>query len=282
MKKGQITPAQFVDLNAKVGGVDVDINHTPERLQANQPALRRAYLSGAINSTNNMKGLAIIDLRGPDPGAFHDAYRSWAIRARLEREEGHFPKNHVIWFGQTPLIGDPRYTTEGLRAMDRWLGAVERDRRDVPLSVKVAQDRPTDVHDRCSSIPGVQQVAVPGVGPVCRQKEAQTRYGTPATVAGEGVATDQNRCQLKPLRRSDYYPIDFTNKDWDSLRKAFPSGVCDWSRPGTDQRDTIPWLTYQEPNGDVIYGGERLGDAPQGSGSGWTTGSFGWWRTAGG
>ena len=39
-----------------------------------------------------MNGVAIIDLRGPDPGAFHDAYRSWAIRARLEREHGHFPR----------------------------------------------------------------------------------------------------------------------------------------------------------------------------------------------
>ena len=57
---------------------------------------------------------------------------SCGIRARLERQERHFPKNNVIWFGQTPLIGDPRYTTEGLLAMDRWLSAIERDHRDLP------------------------------------------------------------------------------------------------------------------------------------------------------
>jgi hypothetical protein len=282
LAKGEIRPAQFVDLNAKIGGADIDLNPTPQRSDTTEPALRNAYRSGAINETNNLTGVAIIDLRGPDPGAFHDAYRSWAIRARLERQEGHFPKNHVIWFGQTPLIGDPRYTTEGLKAMDRWLGAVERDRRDVPLSVKVAQDRPADVHDRCSSIPGVQQISVPGVGAVCRLKETQTRYGTPATVAGESIATDQNRCQLKPLRRTDYYPIDFTGAQWQALQRTFPTGVCDWGRPGVDQRDTIPWLTYQEPNGDVIYGGERLGDAPQVSGVGWTSRSFASWRHAGG
>ena len=95
-----------------------------------------------------MKDVAIIDLRGPDPGAFHDAYRTWAMRARLEREEGHFPKNHVIWFGQAPLIGDTSYTTQGLLAMDRWLAKVEADHRNVPRSRKVAQDRPGDVHDR--------------------------------------------------------------------------------------------------------------------------------------
>ena len=263
LKKGQITPAQFVDLNAKVGGVDVDINHTPERSDATEPALRRAYLSGAINSTNNMKGVAIIDLRGPDPGAFHDAYRSWAIRARLEREEGHFPRNHVIWFGHAPLIGDPSWTTEGLLAMDRWLAKVEADHRQLSLAQKVAEDRPEDIKDRCSQIDGVEQVDVPGVGKVCELDQVQTKYGTPVTVAGESVATDTNRCRLKPLRATDYYPITFTGDQWQQLQKAFPTGVCDWSKPGVDQQGAIPWQTYQDAKGDVIYGGKPLGPAPR-------------------
>ncbi len=282
LKNGGISPAQFVDLNAKIGGADIDLNPIPQRSDATQPALRNAYRSGGVNEANNLTGVAIIDLRGPDPGAFHDAYRSWTIRARLERQEGHFPRNHVIWFGQTPLIGDPRYTTQGLKAMDRWLSAVAQDDRDLPLATKVARDRPADVHDQCSSIPGVEKVSVPGVGPVCRLKEAQTRFGTPATVAGESIATDQNRCQLKPLRRSDYYPIDFTASQWSALKGAFPTGVCDWERPGVSQRDTIPWLTYQEPDGHVVYGGERLGAAPDGSGGGWTSRAFSSWRRASG
>jgi hypothetical protein len=282
LERGEITPAQFVDLNAKIGGADIDLNPTPERSDATQPALRNVYRSGGVNEANNLTGVAIIDLRGPDPGAFHDAYRSWTIRARLERQEGHFPRNHVIWFGQTPLIGDPRYTTEGLKAMDRWLSAVQTDHRDLPLATKVARDRPEDLRDRCSSIPGVEKVSVPGVGPVCELKEAQTRFGTPATVAGESVATDQNRCQLKPLRRSDYYPIDFTASQWAALQHTFPTGVCDWERPGVSQRDTVPWLTYQAPDGRVVYGGERLGAAPGGSGGGWTSRAFSSWRRASG
>jgi hypothetical protein len=281
LAKGDITPAQFVDLNAKIGGADIDLNPIPERSDATQPALANAYRSGGVNETNNLTSVAIIDLRGPDPGAFHDAYRSWTIRARLQQQEGHFPRNHVIWFGQTPLIGDPRYTTQGLKAMDRWLSRVERDSRDLPLSTKVARDRPDDVHDQCSSIPGVEKVVVPGVGPVCRLKDAQTRFGTPATVAGESIATDQNRCQLKPLNRSDY-PVNFTDAQWAALQTAFPTGVCDWSRPGVSQRNTIPWLTYQAPDGHVVYGGERLGAAPDGSGGGWTSGAFSSWREASG
>jgi hypothetical protein len=128
----------------------------------------------------------------------------------------------------------------------------------------------------------VEKVAVPEVGPVCELKEAQTRFGTPATVAGESIATDKERCQLQPLRRSDYYPIDFTDSQWAALKRTFPTGVCDWSRPGVSQQDTIPWQTYQQPDGRVIYGGEPLGMAPDGSGSGWTSGSFSSWRQASG
>jgi Tannase-like family of unknown function (DUF6351) len=281
LEKGDISPAQFVDLNSKIGGADIDLNPIPERSDATQPALRNVYRSGGVNETNNLTGTAIIDLRGPDPGAFHDAYRSWAIRARLEQEEGHLPRNQVIWFGQTPLIGDPRYTTQGLKAMDRWLSAVERDNRDLPLSTKVSSDRPADVHDQCSSIPGVEKITLPGGAPVCKLKAAQTRFGTPATVAGESVATDQNRCQLKPLRRSDY-PTNFTAAQWAALQSAFPTGVCDWSKPGVSQQGAIPWQTYQQPDGRVVYGGEPLGAAPTGSGGGWASGSFSSWRNASG
>jgi hypothetical protein len=221
--------------------------------------------------------VAIIDLRGPDPGAFHDAYRSWAIRARLEREHGTFA-NQVIWFGAVPLLGDPNYATEGMVAMDRWLAAVEADRGSGSLATKIIRDRPGDVNDRCSQLEGLEMVSVPGIGAVCELKEVQTRYGTPRTVAGEGVETDTNKCTLKPLRRLDYYPITFTDEQWQRLQSAFPAGVCDWGVPGVSQADTIPWQSYQDAAGNVVYGGRGLGAAPGGSGSGWAGGAFDSWR----
>ena len=262
LRAGSITTDQFVDLNSKIGGVDVDIRPTPERNEADRPALANAYRSGAINKGNNLDEVAIIDLRGPDPGAFHDAYRSWTIRARLEREQGHF-RNHVIWFGHAPLIGDPNWTTEGLLAMDRWLAAVEKDKSRRTRAEKIVANRPEDIQDRCSQVAGVEAVNVPGVGVVCEHDQVQTRYGTPAMVAGEGIETDTNRCALKPLRRADYYPVEFTDAQWDQLVKAFPDGVCDWSRPGVDMQDTIPWQTYQDAKGGVVHGGKPLGKAPR-------------------
>jgi uncharacterized tannase-like protein DUF6351 len=263
LRRGTITPAQFVDLNEKIGGVDIDINPVPQRSRADQPALRNAYRTGAINETNNLQDVPIIDLRGPDPGAFHDAYRSWTIRARLERVEGHFPKNHVIWFGHAPLIGDAQYATDGLYAIDRWLARVEADKRHVSRERKVAEDRPADIKDRCSQIPGVDQVDVPGVGKVCQNESVQTRFATPAMVAGEGIRTDTNKCKLKRLQQHDYYPIEFTDAEWARLKKTFPTGVCDWSKLGVDQRGTIPWITYQDAKARVIYGGRPLGPVPK-------------------
>jgi hypothetical protein len=134
------------------------------------------------------------------------------------------------------------------------------------------------VHDRCSQLEGLEMVSVPGIGPICELKEVQTRYGTPRTVAGESVATDTNKCTLKPLRQADYYPITFTGSQWQRLQSAFPTGVCDWGVPGVSEGDATPWQTYQDSSGSVVYGGRGLGASPSGSGTGWTSGSFGSWR----
>ncbi|HKO29247.1 MAG TPA: DUF6351 family protein [Solirubrobacteraceae bacterium] len=279
LEQGLITPEQFVDLNQKIGGYDHNFNTTTSRLPADEPALRNDYRGGGVNETNDMKGVAIIDLRGPDAGSFHDAYRSWTIRARLEQVEGHFPKNDVIWFGETPLIGDPNYAAAGLVAMDGWLSAVEADHRNLSLEQKVADDRPATVHDQCSDIPDVDQVVVPGVGEVCQSPLLQTRFATPRMVAGESINTDQEKCQLKPLRASDYYPVTFSATEWATLQQIFPHGVCNFAKPGVDQAPTIPWQTYQSPSGSVIYGGKPLGPAPAGSGGGWTSPSFAGWTS---
>jgi hypothetical protein len=277
LKNGQITTEQFVDLNNKIGGGTIDSVWTPQRLKADQPALANAYKSGGINSANNLDKVAIIDLRGPDPGAFHDAYRSWAIRARLEREHGTFA-NQAIWFGAVPLIGDPNYATDAMVAMDRWLAAVEADDGSGSLAAKIIRDRPSDIQDRCTQVDALESVQIPGIGQVCNLKDVQTRYGTPHTVAGEGVETDVNKCTLRPLRRSDYYPIAFSADQWARLQSAFPTGVCDWGRTGVSQTGAIPWQTYQDSAGNVVYGGRPLGPAPSNVGTGWASESFGSWR----
>ncbi len=86
--------------------------------------------------------------------------------------------------------------------------------------------------------------------------------GTPRTVAGDPITTDANKCRLKPLRRSDYRGITFTQAQWSELDHTFSAGVCDYSKPGVDQQPTVPWLTYQNAKGQVIYGGKSMGSPP--------------------
>jgi hypothetical protein len=254
LERGEITPAQFVDLNSKIGGMDIDTNPTAERITSPGSALANAYRSGMINETNNLARTAMIDCRGPDEGLFHDAYRAFAVRARLDREHGGHA-NQLIWEGPVTFTADPECERNSFIAIDRWLEAVAADRRDVPLARKVAEDRPDDLGDRCYDGAGnkVSDALCPEVVRV---------YGTPRMVAGDAITTDNNKCRLKPLRRGDY-GVAFTDAQWAQLVATFPDGVCDFSKPGVDQQDTIPWQTYQRRNGDVIYGGKPLGPAPQ-------------------
>src|SRR3954468_9591376 len=149
LRQGEISPAQFVDFNNRIGGADIDLNITPARTAADPIALERLYRTGAIDSANNLNKVAIIDLRGPDPGAFHDVYRTYAMRARLERNFGT-AANQILWRGQAALIGDPAFADESVFAMDRWLARVHADGRKVPLARKIVQDRPGTVAPRCT------------------------------------------------------------------------------------------------------------------------------------
>jgi hypothetical protein len=257
LRSGKISPAQFVDLNAKVGGLNADSGFDPKRIAADRPALAAAYRSGMINETNNLDRTAIIDCRGPDEGLFHDAYRAFAVRARLDREHGGHG-NQLIWEGPTVIQADPECERNSMLAMDRWLTAVENDRSKRPLERKIVRNKPADLTDRCYDGKGVKvsDELCPSVVRV---------YATPRIVAGDAITTDTNKCQLKPLDRRDYGGLTFTDAQWSELQKAFPDGVCDFSKRGVDQQPTIPWQTYQDARGNVIYGGRPLGSPPKSS-----------------
>lgn len=269
LQKGLISPDKFLDLNTKIGGLNIDIQVTPNRLVADQPALENAYRSGMINEANNLGQTAIIDCRGPDPGLAHDAYRAFAIRARLDRETGSHA-NQLVWEGPALIFGDTACNQNSLVAMDRWLAAVEKDQSPVPLTQKLVSDKPSDLGDACFDGVGTQLSA-----DLCGELIVPI-YGTARTVAGEAITTDANKCQLKPLNREDNYgPVPFTDAQWAQMQTLFPDGVCDFSKPGVSQQPTIPWQTYQGTQGEVIYGGTPLPAPPPNSGGGWASSAFG-------
>lgn len=254
LRQGVITPAEFVDLNTHLGGLDIDGNIQATRSRADLIGLKRAYRSGLVDSANNLDKVAIIDLRGPDPGAFHDVYRTYAMQARLLRNFGT-AANQVLWRGQAALIGDASFAVDAVFAVDKWLERVDADHRQIPLAQKIIQDKQSDLADRCTD-GGGQDISSWN----CDATVAS--YGTPRFAADEPLTDDVLKCRVKRLRKDDYL-LEFSDEQWKRLQKAFPTGVCNYGKRGVHQRGAVSWLTYQDARGGVIYGGRRLGPAPR-------------------
>ncbi len=270
LRLGLITPAMFVDLNVKIGGLDVDIQPQEARTRADHPAVGNAYRSGMINMANHLDTVAIINFVGPDPGIAHDSVHAWWVRWRIEREHGS-ARNHVMWAGPVPLLGDLQYVYKGLDAMDAWLSNVEADTSDTPLADKISINRPGDVQDSCALVSGLRLL-----GQECIDLlQPLYAYGTPRTVAGDTDTADNFDCLLEPLNRTDDYGlIPFTDAQWAQLETVFAEGVCDYRAPGVGKQKTESWLTYVDDNGRMIVGGDPLPAAPLHSGTGTQSPAF--------
>ena len=187
-RAGRSPPAQFVDLNAKIGGVDDRHRARPRRAsRPTEPALaqrlpQRRRSTRPTTSTRSRSSTCAGPTRAPSttPTAPGRSARGSSASTGTSRQ----PRDLVR--PRRRCIGDPTTTTEGLIAMDRWLAAVEADDSDKPLAEKIVDDRPADIQDTLlGTSPGVEAVDVPGLGAVCEHEPLQTRYGTPRTVAGE-------------------------------------------------------------------------------------------------
>jgi hypothetical protein len=246
---GKISPEQFVDLNANVGGYDIDWKWQPQRSEADPLALVNAYRGGRITYARELATVPIIDLRGTANTGIHSDVHSYITRARLDAANGGHA-NQVIWTTGGPIFGDPSVGAQSFLLMDKWLAAIEADHSQAPLEVKVRRDRPSGAQDACW-IDGQEMTDR------AQCDSAYPHYALPRIAAGGPLANDVLKCQLKPLRRSDY-PVAFTGDQWQRLQTTFPQGVCDYRRSGVDQGPSIPWLTYESGPG-----GQPLGPPPE-------------------
>ena len=259
LELGRISPAQFADLNAKAGGFDIDGNPTAERVTIRPETARIAYRSGQVTDARLLNDIPIIDLRGYNESAeIHTSVFSYVVRKRLDVASGNHD-NQIIWTWQAqfPILGMSTATQPdiGLRSfllMDRWLSTIEADRRDVSRARKVRENKPEDAVDAC--FVGRENVRVTDME---RCRQLYPPYGNTRTAAGEPLTVNIIKCQLKPLRRSDY-KVEFTDEQWKQLQQAFPTGVCDYSKPGVGQQPAIPWMSLRDGPG-----GEPLGRAPR-------------------
>ena len=246
LQAGALTPEQFVDLNSKIGGIDIDGNFTSGRKAADPTALEVMYATGRMNDGSGVADLPEIDNRTGmqmDDTGFHPAMESFAYRARLDKTNGQHD-TEVLWLSRPGGVVPNQF--DQMRA---WLDKLAADTTNDPQSVKVRRAKPAGLRDACFMDGGV-------TGDLTCNGTWQY-YGAPRQVAGGPLSSDVMKCQLKPLVRSDY-GVAFTDAQWATLQATFPTGVCDYSLPGVSQQGPkARWLTFA--NGP---GGTPLGDPP--------------------
>lgn len=249
LQSGEILPEQFVDLNEKVGGLDIDWNWQPQRSEADPAALEIGYRSGRVTYPREAAKVPIIDLRGSSNLEIHTDFHSYAMRARLDQANGNHD-NQIIWTSPEPLTGNSTANEQSFVLIDKWLTNIEADTSADPLEAKVLRNKPADAVDAC-------WIAGKKVTDMNLCRAAFPYFGDPRIAAGGPLADNILKCQLKPVDRGDY-TVDFTNAQWERLQKVFAAGVCDHRKPGVGQQPSVPWMTFA-----TGPGGQPLGPTPQ-------------------
>jgi hypothetical protein len=256
---GSISAEDFVVLNEKIGSVGLDGNLQASRAVADDFALRTAYRSGTVGDGRSWAKVPIIDLRGNDNDGIHHNWRSFALRARLDEANGHHD-NHVMWRfgpGLTPSGAGFKLWGEQFMVMDKWLSNIEADTSHHPIEKKLLDNKPAEAFDYCylstdtAFATKVTNFAACDADPILQFRSS------PRQVAGGPLAENVLKCQLKPLDFAEYPAATFTPGQWGRLQAVFKDGVCDWSRPGVEQRRAVTNLTYEDGPG-----GKRLPRAP--------------------
>ncbi|MGH8239805.1 MAG: DUF6351 family protein, partial [Steroidobacteraceae bacterium] len=93
---GQLGAEEFVALNETIGGRDIDMNPSAQRMVADPEALRIAYQDGIVGDAKQWAQVPMIDWRGNDNSNIHMNWRAFAVRDRLDRVNGGHG-NQVIW-----------------------------------------------------------------------------------------------------------------------------------------------------------------------------------------
>ena len=245
---GAITKQQFLDLNRNIGGYDNDGNYVSTRTVGDVAAIEAAYLSGRITYGGlGMRRTPIIDYRGyvdqpENSNEVHSRFHSFSMRERLLEANGNFNNQVMLVEDGSTTTGNGLFSdtspvlSHALTQMDQWLTKYLADTGPDPIPVKINRSKPSDLVDACFTNKGTVKIAelqVYQLDTTCNQ--LYPAFSTPRMVAGEPLANDVLKCQLRPIDPS-LYKVRFTPAETAQLKAIFPQGVCDYSRPGVGQQ----------------------------------------------
>ena len=246
LEKGSITPAEFIELNEKIGGYDSDGFLSTHRAVADPAGLRAAYQNDLITYGSHLAQMPIIDVRPyrdklPN-GDNHLKYHSFSLRARLEQAAGS-SANDVMIVG--PAAQSKKMEAYAIAKMDEWLTAIAADHSQDAPNRKTMKAKPADLVDACFAASG-ERIVEPQTFSGGKCNELYPTAPSPRMVAGQTIlANNTLKCELKPIVAADY-KVALTPEQIARLKTIFPEGVCDWSRPGVEQQPPTagPWHVY--------------------------------------
>jgi hypothetical protein len=237
LQDGKISVDQFLDLNERIGGYDIDGNPAARRMKANRDDVKRLYATGRINSGGGtLKKMPIItvNLYSDPNGDIHDRFRLFSIRERL-KTNGKVDRNETIWTRKSngdivqALTGTAFQPVDLVTTLDEWL---------------TKGKRPAAARDNCTDTSGklISGDHVYDSGPC---KDLYPIAGDARTAAGAPLRNDIVKCRTRPADGKGYGKAKFTKVQLKQLRKIFPDGVCDWNQKGVGQVPlAATWIDY--------------------------------------
>ncbi len=180
----------------------------------------------------------------------HNVHQSFAVRKRVMERMGNSDMM-VIWFTDTmPGVPKASQSLEAIQVMDQWM-------RNIRANPKagIRANRPPGAVDSCFDVEGKLiyrgDDAWDGIlddkpAGVCTQRFPL--YQTARIVAGAPIEGGIYRCALKPVEQAvmdgTYAPWTPSAADVATLKKIFPTGVCDYSKPDTARPALAPTFTW--------------------------------------
>jgi hypothetical protein len=264
---GIITFEQFAELNAEIGGHDINGVIVPgQRAVANEDAVRIAYETGRLNTGDGgLRIIPIVDVRGYTDGSctvsacppgdptnvdVHDGYHSLVARARLLKTTGSID-NHVRIVmhevgnrGPDSILGI--VSPQVVALLDQWLTDIKADTSDLSQAEKVAMHRPVEFTDACYTAANAKITDMDRCAELFPiGSDARIQAGTP-------WADDVLKCTLKQVVAGDY-SRPLSAEELATLQRIFPEGVCDYTVPGVGQVALAGTWAYYSGNGEVKY-----------------------------
>lgn len=245
LNRGDITPAQFLDLNEQVGGFDQDGQPQPDRSDVDPDLMASAFATGRV--AGPWGGLPdtpiiLVNVFTDELGDIHDRVRSFSILDRLAEgtDDGEPPPTVSLWtYGAdasslietlTGALAD--LTVQPTLVLDEWLTAAadhQADHPDAEWREALAEAKPEAADSRCFI--GEEEHVVAPEDPTCM--DAYPAAEEPRMAAGGPRSGDVLKCERVPVETAveeGQYEVELSDADVERLAGIFPDGVCDWTQ----------------------------------------------------